>query len=129
VQIIQGKDQLKCTRLSPTGTYRFSTACCNTPIVNTRPGVPWAGFLRCAYSASLDGKQVDQLLGPVRSRIMGQYAQGTPPPGTPKKFNLRALLSVMPFILRGKLLGKAKPSPFFADDGVTPIVAPQVLGR
>lgn len=39
------------------------------------------------------------------------------------------MLSVMPFMLKGMLLGKAKPSPFFADDGVTPIVAPHVLTK
>jgi hypothetical protein len=58
---------------------------------------------------------------------MGQYAVGSPPAGTPRKFNLRALLSVMPFMVRGKLLGKARPSPFFAADGTTPIVSPHVL--
>jgi len=127
VELIQGKEQLKCTRLSPAGTFRFSTSCCNTPIANTRPGEPWAGFLRCVYTAGGDAQAFDQLLGPVRSRIMGQYAQGTPPAGTPKKFNLKAVLSVMPFMVKGKLLGKAKPSPFFAADGLTSIVAPHVL--
>lgn len=127
VDLIRGKEQLKCTRLSPAGTFRFSTSCCNTPIANTRPGEPWAGFLRCVYTAGGDAQAFDQMLGPVRSRIMGQYAQGTPPAGTPKKFNLKAVLSVMPFMVKGKLLGKAKPSPFFAADGLTPIVAPHVL--
>lgn len=127
VEILQGKEHLKCTRLSPAGTFRFSTTCCNTPVANTRPGQPWAGFLRCVYTAAGDAKGFDQLLGPVRSRIMGQYATGTPPAGTPRKFNLRALLSVMPFMVKGKLLGKARPSPFFAENGTEPIVAPHVL--
>lgn len=129
VEILQGKEQLKCTRLSPAGTFRFSTSCCNTPIANTRPGRPWAGFLRCVYTAAGDADGFDRLLGPVRGRIMGQYAVGTPPAGTPKKFNLRAMLSVMPFMIKGKLLGKAMPSPFFRADGMTPIVAPQVLSE
>lgn len=129
VEILLGKEHLKCTRLSPAGTFRFSTSCCNTPIANTRPGRPWTGFLRCVYTAGGDADGLDQLLGPVRSRIMGQYAAGTPPAGTPKKFSLRALMSVMPFMVKGKLLGKAKPSPFFAADGITPIVAPHVLSE
>lgn len=128
-EILHGREHLKCTRLSPNGTFRFSTSCCNTPVANTRPGEPWAGFLRCVYASGGHGNRLDQVLGPVRSRIMGRYAQGIPPVGTPKKFDLRAILTVMPFILKGKLLGKSSPSPFFAEDGVTPIAVPHVLSE
>lgn len=124
VEIISGLDQLKCTRLSPRGIFRFSTSCCNTPIVNTLPKEPWAGFLSCAYVPD-----VDQILGPVRSRIMGRYAKGTLPAGTPDKFNLRAFVTIMPFMLKGKLLKKHKPSPFFLEDGATPVVAPNILNE
>lgn len=126
VEVLQGADQLKCTRLSATGTLRFSTACCNTPIVNTRSGTPWAGFQRCVYTFR-DPDGLDRALGPVRSRIMGRFATGTPPAGTPDRFNLKAMLTVMPFILKGMLLGKSRPSPFLAADGVTSIVVPHVL--
>lgn len=127
VEVLQGLEHLTCTRLSAKGTHRFSTSCCNTPVVNTRPGTPWAGFLRCMYTAA-DAEGPDQTLGPVRSRIMGRYAKGTPPAGTPDKFNLKAFLTVMPFMLKGKLLGKSAPSPFFVADGRTAVVVPHVLG-
>ncbi len=126
VDIVSGLEHLKCTQLSDKGVLRFSTSCCNTPIVNTKAGEPWAGFFRCSY-AFQNTHELDQTLGPVRSRIMGQYAKGTPPAGTPKKFNLRAFLTVMPFMLRGKLFGKSKPSPFFEADGVTPVVVPHII--
>jgi len=106
--------------------FRFSTSCCNTPTANLRPNAPWAGFLRCAYAAD-DAQQLDQTLGPVRSRVMGRYAKGTPPEGTPQTFNLKAFATVVPFMLKGMLLRKSKPSPFFAQDGVTPVVTPHVL--
>jgi hypothetical protein len=125
VEIISGREQLKCTRLSPNGLFRFSTACCNMPIVNTRPNAPWTGFLRCVYPA----KELDQTLGLVRCRVAGRHAKGTPPAGTPKNINLKGVLAVMPFMLKGKLLNKAKPSPFFAEDGVTPVVAPHILSE
>lgn len=128
VEIVSGKEQLRCTRLSPNGVFRFSTACCNTPIVNTRPNLPWAGFLRCVYTAP-NAQQLDQTLGPFHSRIMGRYAKGTPPPGTPQRFNLKALLTVVSFVLKGKLLKKYTPSPFFAEDGMTPVVTPYVLSK
>lgn len=127
VEVLHGREHLKCTRLSPKGTFRFSTSCCNTPIANTGPGMPWAGFLRVVYTAGGGAQQLEGVLGPVRSRIMGRYAQGTPPAGTPDKFNLKAMWSVMPFIVKGKLFGKARPSPFFEADGATPVVVPYVL--
>lgn len=60
---------------------------------------------------------------------MGLYAKGTPPEGTPKKFNLKAFLTVILFMMKGKLLKKYKPSPFFAEDGVTSIVTPHILNE
>lgn len=128
VEILSGREQLACVRLSPGGTYRFFTRCCNTPVANTRPGMPWAGFLRGVYTAN-PSLALDATLGPVRSRIMGRFATGTPPAGTADKFNLKAMASVMPFIAKGKLTGKSAPSPFFEEDGQTPIVTPQVLTK
>jgi hypothetical protein len=55
------------------------------------------------------------------------FPGGTPPAGTPDKFNLKAMWSVMPFIVKGKLFRKARPSPFFEADGATPVVVPYVL--
>jgi hypothetical protein len=125
VEILSGREHLKCTRLSPTGTFRFFTACCNTPIVNTRNGEAWAGFLRGVYNA----KELDQALGPVRSRFFGRYAKGTLPAGTPDTYDPQFLTTVIvPFQQEGKLLKRHKPSPFFTEDG-TPIVTPHVLSQ
>lgn len=128
MEVLRGREHLKCTRLSPNGLFRFSTACCNTPVANTRPGQPWLGLLRGMYTAT-GAQALDQTLGPVRSRIMGRYAKGTPPAGTPATFNLKAMATVMPFMLKGALLRKSRPSPFFAADGVTPVVVPYVLSK
>lgn len=128
VRILNGKEHLKCTRLSPKGMFRFSTRCCNTPIANARPNVPWIGFLRCVYTFK-EANKLDTTLGEVRSRIMGRFAKGVPPAGTPKTFSLKAFLTVMPFILKGKLLKKLNPSPFFTEDGLTPIVRPSVMSK
>jgi hypothetical protein len=128
VQIVSGREELKCTRLSDKGMFRFSTACCNTPIANLRPGFPWAGFLRRVYTVK-DPAKLDQALGPVRSSIMGRYAKGTPPAGTPRTFNLKGFVTVMPFILKGKILKKHKRSPFFTEDGRAPIVSAHLLSE
>ena len=71
VKIVAGKELVKCTRVKPDGMFRFSTTCCNTPIANTQPGRPWAGFHRRMFS-----KAVEDSLGPVKSSISGQVRQG-----------------------------------------------------
>jgi hypothetical protein len=128
VDIVSGKEVLKCARLSPTGMFRFYTSCCNTPIANTRPKTAWIGFHRRIFTVK-DPGLLDRTLGPVRSGIMGRHAKGTPPPGTPKTFNLKAFASVMPFMLKGALLKKFSPSPFFVGDGTTSIAEPHILSE
>jgi hypothetical protein len=123
--IVSGAEKIKCTRLSEKGLFRFSTSCCNTPIANARPRLPWLGILRCAYA---NKEELDRELGPIRSRIMGKFAKGTPPKGTPQKFDLKGLRIVMPYLLKGKILRKGVPTPFFSSAGA-PIVTPHVLSR
>jgi hypothetical protein len=124
VKIVAGKELIKCTRVVPNGMFRFATTCCNTPIANTEPNRPWAGFHRRMFT-SKDPNKLEQSLGPVKSSIMGKYAKGTPPPGTPQKFSFKGMKLVLPYILKGILLKKANPSPFFRDS--EPIVPPKVL--
>lgn len=125
LRILAGEEHVQCLRLSPKGMFRFFAACCNTPIGNTAPGSPWMGLLRCVH----DGKQLDEALGPIRARIMGAFAKGTPPPGTPKKIAFSSFAVVVPYMLKGLVFGKGKPSPFFPTDGKTPLAPPRVLGK
>jgi hypothetical protein len=124
VKLIAGKELVKCMRLSTTGMYRFSTACCNTPIANTDPKRAWVGFHRSMFTAK-DPNLLDKALGPVKCSIMGKHAKGTPPAGTPQTFDLKGMTIVMPYILKGIILGKAKPSPFFENGQA--VVTPTVL--
>lgn len=128
IEILSGKEHLKCMRLAPHGMFRFSTTCCNTPIANTQPNQAWAGILRRVYTVK-DPHKLDQILGPVRARVMGKFAKGTPPEGTAKKFNFRGFKLVMPFILKGIIRKKTKPSPFFAEDGLTAIATPHIMSK
>lgn len=123
-KVIAGKEFMRCTRLHATGMFRFSTACCNTPIANTDPKRPWAGIHRRMFTAK-DPHQLDKTLGAIKSSVMGKYAKGQPPPGTPQKFDFKGIRAVMPFLLKGSLLGKAKGSPFF-ENGES-IATPKVL--
>jgi len=126
IKIVAGRDVLKCLRLSPKGLYRWYAGCCNTPITNVSPGFPWAGLVHRVFTVK-DPGYLERTFGAVRSRIMGRYARGTPPAGTAQKIDVKGFVTVLPFILKGLVTGKAKRSPFFAEDGRTPIVSPTVL--
>lgn len=124
IKFLTGQEFIKCVRLHPAGMYRYFTSCCQTPIANTDPLRPWAGVHRRMY-VNKDATLLDRELGPVKSSIMGKYAKGTLPPGTPQTFDLKGVATVLPFIIKGKILGKAKHSPFF-NNGES-IVEPKVL--
>jgi hypothetical protein len=128
IKILQGRETLKCLRLSPDGLYRWYAACCNTPVAATRPGFPWLGLVHRVYSVK-DPGYLERTLGPIKSRIMGRFAQGTPPSATAAKIDFKGFMTVFPFLMKGMLTGKAKHSPFFAQDGRTPISEPVVLSR
>ena len=124
IKIIAGQDVVKCVRLHSKGMFRYYTSCCQTPIANTDPVRPWVGFFRNMYTAK-DSTVLDKELGPVKTSLMGKYAKGTPPVGTAQTFDFKAMITFMPFIIKGKILGKAKHSPFFVNG--ESIVVPKIL--
>jgi hypothetical protein len=124
--ILKGKEVLQCLRLSPNGLNRWYTTCCKTPIGNSRPKFPWVGLIHRVYNVK-DPSFLEKTFGPVRSRIQGRFAKGTPPKGTSQKLTFKDFLAVFPFLLKGAVLGKSKNSPLFHRDGVTPIVTPKIL--
>lgn len=126
LQIVAGREVLKCLRLSPGGLYRWYAGCCNTPVANTKPGFPWVGLVHRVFTVK-DAGYLERTFGAIKSRIMGRYARGTPPGGTAQKMDFKGFMTVLPFMLKGVLTGKAKHSPFFAEDGRTPIVPVTVL--
>lgn len=126
LRIVAGREVLKCLRLSPGGLYRWYASCCNTPVANTKPGFPWVGLVHRVFTVQ-DAGYLDKTFGAIRSRIMGRYARSTPPSGTADKIDFKGFMTVFPFVAKGLLTGKAKRSPFFAEDGRTPIVPPIVL--
>jgi hypothetical protein len=111
ISIIQGQDVLKCVRLYEKGMFRWSTTCCNTPIGNTRPKHPWMGLHAIVFNQK-NKSDLGDTLGPIKSRVMGKFAKGAPAKGTPDNLDFKAIRTVMPFLLKGFLLGKSKSSPF-----------------
>lgn len=127
MKIVSGTDQLVCTQLAPDHIYRFSTKCCNSPLGNTKPGTAWLGVQRNVFTAR-DPQQLDRVFSSIKARIMGKFARGPVPAGTPATMNFSSAISVLPFMVKGLLLGKGKTSPFFTADG-KPLVPPKVLSK
>lgn len=122
IKILAGKEYLKCTRLIANGMYRFSVTCCNTPIGNTDVKRSWVGVHRSVFS-----NQLDQIFTNIRASILGKFGHGTLPPGVPQTFDFKGFKVVIPFMLKGKLLGRNRPSPFFEKE--SPIITPHVLSK
>ncbi len=112
IKITSGKELMSCLRLSSKGMFRFYTSCCNTPIGNTDPVRPWVGVHQRMFTVK-DANVLEKTLGPLKIRFLGKEAKGTPPAGTPEKFDFAGLIKVIPFLIKGNIFGKAKPSPFF----------------
>lgn len=119
ITVLSGLDKLCHTVLSKKGPKRISTLCCNSPILNTRAKFPWAGIFNTALLAA-DKNSVGKF-GKIKARIMGAFATSTPPYKVSNKIAPRDMLVVMPFILKGKIFGKHKQSPFFKEDGYSPV--------
>lgn len=126
IKVTMGREQLRCTQLSPKGLYRFSTACCKTPVVNFAANMPWVGMWSRVFTMK-DTSFLEHTLGPVKSRIMAKFAYGKLPPDASMKLGLKDAAFIVPFILKGFVLGKRLPSPFLEADGKTPIVTPEVI--
>lgn len=125
-KMMSGRDQLRCLQLSPKGIFRWYTSCCNTPIGNTRPRFPWVGLIHRVFTVK-DTDFLEKTFGKSRSSIKGKFARGPVVEGTAKDLDFNGFRRVFPFLFKGLIMGRAKNSPFFEADGVTPIVKPKIL--
>lgn len=125
VTFSQGVNSLACMRLTAKGTVRWYAACCKTPIGNTVANykISFIGLLHnCLESAD---HPLQDSFGPVRCYVNPQGAIGDPRPRSVGKGVV--LWWFMKNILKARLNGDYKHTPFFRMDTGLPIVAPQVL--
>ncbi|MEN0059715.1 MAG: hypothetical protein AAGB31_12825, partial [Bdellovibrio sp.] len=92
----------------------------------TQPGIAWAGMSHRVFTVK-DTHYLEKQLGPIQCQINGQFARGGIPPGASTKTTLKDLWVIAPFLLKGFILKKWKGSPFFKEDGKTPIFLPEIL--
>ena len=126
IEISQGREQLKCLRLSPKGLYRWYAGCCNTPIANVvSHKIPLVGVI---HNFIADPDLADQSLGPVKAHVNIQGASKRLPKEWVDKAAVYGYLAkVAAKLLIWKISGKGNPSPFFDQAGKpvsTPIIHP-----
>lgn len=115
-RIEQGQEHLGVLRLKPKGLYRWYSRCCHTPIANTvNASLPFVSVVR---SFVADAQDLDDAVGPVRFRVMGQHALGPPAElNLAHGFPRRLLALMVPRMLWAKLTGKSRPNVLFGEDG------------
>jgi hypothetical protein len=116
VTIDKGIEYLRCLRLTPRGTHRWFTACCNTPVGNTISAkFPFIGLI---HSFMDKDDQTESVLGPVRGyhkleSAIGEVPESYRETGMPKG----AIIGIYWRILKWKLAGKNKPRLFYDETG------------
>lgn len=125
VTFTQGVERLTCMSLSDKGMLRWYASCCNTPIGNTARDfkVSHVGLLHnCLRDPSAS---LDDAFGPVRMRVGMKSAKGTP-----KAMALSTTVSILRFmarLIRARLDGSYKKTPFFDPETGAPRVSPKAL--
>lgn len=125
MRITEGREHVRCVRLSPKGLFRFYTECCKTPVGNTVPSLPFVG-ISCAF-IDVAADEREARFGP-RAEIQGRFAKGTPPRRLEPKLSLRAMARTAKRLVGWALVAR-KPSPLFDPRTNEPIVTPRVLGK
>ena len=127
IRITAGREQLACLRLTPRGTLRWYAGCCHTPIGNT-PATPALTFVGLITDCLAGNGDLDAALGPVQRRVFGRYAIGAPAGlDVDDGASLSVILGFLGRVLRWRLRGDHRRSPFFDAETGRPVVKPRVL--
>jgi hypothetical protein len=129
VRIEQGREHIRCMRLSDAGLMRWYVDCCNTPIANTlaSPRMPFLG-MPTTFMDHADARTREEQLGPVLARIQGRFGKPPLPPHSHLRAPLWLILRSLRQLVRGWVRGAHTPSPVFDPSTGAPIVTPTVLG-
>jgi len=121
----QGFEVLACMSLTENGMLRWYASCCNTPIGNTPRNfkVSYVGLVHtCLEDPS---RTLESSFGPVRMRVNTKNAKGRPKSMPIGK--LAAMLRFSSSLIRARLDGSYRSTPFFTPDRGTPVRLPKVL--
>jgi len=127
VTFTQGREALACMRLSEKGLVRWYANCCNTPIGNTSADyrVSFVGLIHNCLEAP--PASINDSFGPVR---MWSFAKNAKTKISASPFGIvPGILRLIAMVLRARLNGTYKRTPFFFVDTGLPIVTPKILAH
>ena len=120
LRIDEGISHVRSLRLSSRGLHRWYADCCNTPIGNTMPSIPFIGLARAALDVVEEG---DATFGPPLYTSL-ETAIGGRPPGA--RISARGLAHVTGLLASWAWNGLGHPTPLF-DRENRPTIEPRVL--
>ena len=125
VTFTEGIENLACMRLTENGLLRWYAACCNTPIGNTlaTPNLSFVGLIHSCLSS--DPTSLDEAFGPITMYVNTESAIAENKPKAARV--LSGTLRVFGMMVKARLDGRYKQTPFFVVETGTPIVTPKVL--
>lgn len=134
VHFTKGTEHLACMRLTDKGMLRWYTTCCNTPIGNTMANfkLSFVGLIHtCLESETSPKSALEAAFGPVRMVCSAESAKlQSSPPMTLKSSGLaKGMVRVAMMMLRARLDGSYKETPFFNASSGQPIVNPTILSK
>jgi Family of unknown function (DUF6151) len=137
VELTHGSEHLASMRLTPKGLLRWYAGCCRTPIGNTfSAGMPAVGIIEPCLEPEASGASLDDVLGPVRFHVFTRFARRPQPGGSASSSSpiessrwatTRAVLRMLGVVVRARLGGAGRRSPFFDPATGKPRVKPSVL--
>jgi Family of unknown function (DUF6151) len=125
IKFAEGIENMTCMRLTANGLLRWYAACCNTSIGNTPPNLN-TSFIGLIHNClSSDRHLLDSAFGLVCMHVNTKYAMGEDKPKSTGL--LSGTLRVLGMVLKARLDGSYKHTPFFVLESGAPIVTPKVL--
>ena len=127
IEFTQGTEVLACMRLTETGLLRWYTTCCNTPIGNTLPNykMSFIGLIHNCLAPS--ETTLENSFGTSITQVNTTDAKGDIPEN-PIDF-ISTVIGNLTRILKARLNGNYKQTPFFLVDSGAPIVTPKILNH
>ncbi len=123
VRFTEGREQLRCMRLSERGMNRWYSACCKTPMGNTLGArVPFVGLFHGCFV-----ELPERALGPAEG-CNARWAIGEPPGAHPRA-SARLALKTVRLLARWAIATRGRENPYFDPVTKTPRIAPVVLTR
>lgn len=124
MRFVEGREPLRCVRLSPKGLFRFYAPCCHVPVGNSLPNLPFVGVPRALFA--IEPAETEAVLGPSPG-IHGRFSHGSPPSTVHPKISPMVAAKTAARIATWALVAR-KPSPLFDERG-QPIVTPEILTK